>query len=417
MDTIRNFSNKGIDKIRDIRSKNYIKDSSNTTFTVVIVGFFLLALSLIYIWDPYSLSEKHPATIIFVVLALFFICAVCLHYKFDPNKSTSYDGFKTYIKNLVYLVLIMGFVLLCILAIGWLFRNYSSLSNLLLWIINILIIVGAISAVMLLFKNEKEINELNKINDNRNFQYSYLSLFKKIIFYLPCLFIDFTNYIKEQYKITTRPVWIVLLLEMVFVGATYILPYLFHKLTIINGTQILRDPIYLNNKKTLGTFENLTAMADGKYKYNYHYAISAWIYLNPQPPNTSEAYSRYATILDYGGKPVIEYNGSLNTIRIRTETEKHTYVNVYSTKDIVYQKWMNIVINYDGANMDVFMNGKLVGTQDNIAPYMTFDNVNSGENKGIHGGICNVMYYNKTLSRSDITMTYNLLRHLDTPVT
>ena len=329
MDKIKNSHDRVKAAWSDIRSKNLIKDSSNTTFTVVIIGLFLLALSLIYIWDPYSLTEKHPATIIFVVLAMIFVCGVCLHYKFDPNKSASYDGFNTYIKNIGYLICIMAVALLCILAIGWLFRNYSSASNLLLWIINILIIAGAISVVMLLFKNEKEINELNKINGNRNYQYSYLSLIKRIFFYLPCLFINFTNYIKEQYNITTRPVWIVLLLEMVFVGATYILPYIFHKLTTINGTQILSDPIYLNKLQTLGTFENLTAMADGKYKYNYHYAISAWIYLNPQPPNTSEAYSRYATLLDYGGKPVIEYNGSLNTIRIRTETKKHTYVTVY----------------------------------------------------------------------------------------
>ena len=77
---------------------------------------------------------------------------------------------------------------------------------------------------------------------------------------------------------------------------------------------------------------------------------------------------------------------------------------------------MNFVMNYDGANMDVFLDGELVGTQPNIAPYMSYDKVVAGEKDGIHGGICNVVYYDKPLSRSDIMMSYNLLKHLDIPV-
>jgi hypothetical protein len=359
--------------------------------------------------------EKPPAITIFIVLSIFFVCGIALQCKFAPAPgSRSFFGL---IKDLGKLFCIIAVIWLCIIYIAWLVRNYSSVTFVITWVINLLIIAGVIGGVLLLVKKDKEINELNRINTSQNQQQSVISLIKKLLFYLPCLFIDSAKYIKEQYNITTRPVWIVLLLEIVLVGSTFVLPYIFHQLTTSNGSQILRDPIYLNKKQTLGTFDNLTSKADGKYVYNYNYAISAWIYLNSEPPNTSESYSRYATLLDYAGKPVIEYNGSLNTIRIRTETKNHEYIIVYSTKDIAYQKWMNIVINYDGGNIDVFLNGKLVGTQPNIAPYMSYDNVNSGEKKGIYGRICNVMYYNNTLSRSDIKMTYNLLKHLDTPVT
>ena len=401
--------------MESIRKINVISNTSNTTFLVFIMGIILLSLTLIYIWDPYLLTEKHPALTIFLVLSIFCMCGLALQHKFNPDRGDV--TFLSYIKSIGKLFCIMAVIMLCIVSIAWLFRNYSSTTIVFTWFINIIIISGLIGGLILLFKNDKEINELNKINYGRTQQFSIFSLIKKIIFYLPCLIIDFTKYIKEQYNITTRPVWIVLLLEIVLIGSTFVLPYLFHQFTTINGSQILRDPIYLNKKQTLGTFENLHSKADGNYEYTYHYALSSWIYLNPQGPNTSEAYSQYTTLLDYAGKPVIEYNGSLNTIRIRTETKKREYVTVYSTKDIVYQKWMNIVINYDGANMDVFLNGILVGTQANIAPYMSYDNVSAGENKGIHGGICNVMYYNKTLSRNEIKMTYNLLKHLDTPVT
>ena len=399
---------------------DFINENPTIVFTLV-VGLFILALVLIYIWDPLLLNEKHPAAIIFVVLFIFFICAITLQYRFSSsdNESSVYkDTYLSYIISIGSLLGIVAAILLTIVTIAWLFRNYSSASNVFSWIINILIISGAVGVVMLLFKNNKEISkEMAAPKNSGPNKYSYWSLIKRIVFYIPCLLISFANYIKEQYNITTKPVWIVLLLELTFIGSTFLLPYLFHNLNISGGSQLLRDPIYLNKKTTLGTFENLNSSQDGTYEFNYHYAISSWIYLNPQPPNTSEAYNRYASLLDYGGKPVIEYNGSLNTLRIRTETGNHEIVNVYSTKDIMYQNWMNIVINYDGANMDVFINGKLVGTQANIAPYMSYDNVTSGENNGIHGGICNITYHNKTLSMSDITMSYNLLKHLDTPIT
>ena len=46
-----------------------------------------------------------------------------------------------------------------------------------------------------------------------------------------------------------------------------------------------------------------------------------------------------------------------------------------------------IVINYDGGYMDVFLNGVLVASKPNIAPYIQYDDVVVGENKGLEGGI------------------------------
>ena len=59
--------------------------------------------------------------------------------------------------------------------------------------------------------------------------------------------------------------------------------------------------------------------------------------------------------------------------------------------------------------MDVFLNGELVGSISGVVPYMTFDNVVAGENNGILGGICNVSYYDKPLSKSNIKLTYQSL--------
>ena len=88
----------------------------------------------------------------------------------------------------------------------------------------------------------------------------------------------------------------------------------------------------------------------------------------------------------------------------------------YLSKDVEYQKWTNFVINYDGANMDVFINGELVGSQQNIAPHMSYEKVIAGKFSGIHGGICNVLYHEKMLTKKTIKYTYNLLKLYNPPI-
>jgi hypothetical protein len=115
----------------------------------------------------------------------------------------------------------------------------------------------------------------------------------------------------------------------------------------------------------------------------------------------------------------VQYNGQLNSFRVMTQAGKENKgdaVEVFETKDFIYQKWNNIVINYDGGTMDVFLNGELVGSRPNIAPYMTYENITSGTNDGIQGGICNVTYYNSIMKKSTILLMYKLLRDKKVPL-
>ena len=138
--------------------------------------------------------------------------------------------------------------------------------------------------------------------------------------------------------------------------------------------------------------------------------------MNPQPPNTRASYTKYTNILEYGDKPVVEYNGLENSLRVRCQIVDDKYVTIFETDEIDFQTWNNIVINYDGANMDVFLNGELVGSRPGIAPYMTYENLVVGEEKGLEGGIANVIYYDKILQKSQISMAYKSLKNLPSPV-
>lgn len=156
-------------------------------------------------------------------------------------------------------------------------------------------------------------------------------------------------------------------------------------------------------------------------RFSYTYALSGWFYINPQPPSTSIAYTRYTNILNYGKKINIEYNGKLNSLRVMAAKpadkgeDKNMSTEVYKTSDIMYQKWNNFVINYDDGMVDVFLNGVLVASVSGIMPFMSFDDIVVGSKNGIMGGICNVNYYKKILPEKNIRMNYKSLRIKEFP--
>ena len=80
------------------------------------------------------------------------------------------------------------------------------------------------------------------------------------------------------------------------------------------------------------------------------------------------------------------------------------------------QKWNNIVINYDLGVLDVFVNGKLEGTWNGTLQYMGDRKVELGENNGIAGGICNVVYYPSALTKNQIEFFYNTLKLNNPPI-
>jgi hypothetical protein len=62
---------------------------------------------------------------------------------------------------------------------------------------------------------------------------------------------------------------------------------------------------------------------------------------------------------------------------------------------MLLQKWNDILINYSNGIMDIFLNGELVNSSNNVVPYFNLDNLTVGENDGIKGGIRNVIYNKK----------------------
>jgi hypothetical protein len=142
--------------------------------------------------------------------------------------------------------------------------------------------------------------------------------------------------------------------------------------------------------------------------------LSFYIYLNTQPENTSIAYTKDTILFNYAYKPVIYYNGKSQKIIIKSRTISNRgdqLDTIYELANPKFQKWLFFVINYDNNIIDVFVDGKLVGSKENVSPYFKGDNITIGENDGIHGSIKQIYYYDKIKTPSTIELLYNLSKN------
>jgi hypothetical protein len=386
---------------------------------------YCIFIYIIYKYNPFDVPTDHPAftnllvlfvSFLYVVLFYFLKVSTPLSLLTDPDinkrKPTEVEFLYKTIKTVGVFI---GFVFVT-LGVIWLFKHLSILTTLLRHGLLFTIVLITISIIYILCKPLIS----NILNKAKTQPISLLSFALNLVIFIPCLLEQFMYYLKNQYNLTSKPVWMLLGVEFILIILWVIIPIVFHMITTHDGKQLLSEPKYLNMEHTLGNFENLHVETIKKHgRFKYHYSLSAWIYINPQPPNTSSAYTKYTSLLNYGNKPNVQYNGKLNSFRVMAQVGKENQgdlVEIFETKDIIYQKWNNIVINYDGGTMDVFLNGELVGSRPNIVPYMTYENITCGTKDGIQGGICNVTYFNSVMKKSTILLMYKLLRDKKVPL-
>jgi len=284
-----------------------------------------------------------------------------------------------------------------------------------------------------------------KVGSNPKVNQTY-HLTLDIIFYIPCLFITLYNNLPSIGKTPAVPgvneftqmTYIKILLGVI---ALYVVYFYFFSYTRIynnqDGTVILRDPIKLNQLTALSDYLKLNKLDENSKettgtdkssdqgsinKFNYHYGMSFWVYLDSV--NESQI-DKYLTILNYGDKPKVEYNPAKNIMRVTVASnDDPTNADnrnaepriIYTLNNVLLQKWNNIIFNYSGGTVDIFYNGELVASALNVAPYMSYDALVSGQDNGITGGICNVTYFTKSMTAKQIYYLYNILKDTEPPV-
>jgi hypothetical protein len=391
----------------------------------VKLGTILLgAVVLLYVLGTFFVAN--PGDIIsnnlwiVIVLGSFASIAAVL-YVLDKLKIITFKdaNISSILKNLLLTIVIISVILGFIYLITYLIENQSNASDFSLIFFNLLILFVFIAFVVKYFKLDE------KLRKKPGSDPSWGGLILKIILYVPCLIIDLVEYLKEQYNITPKVVWQLLFLEIILILGRFLIPYLYNYFMNVKGNTLLKDPEYINKETFLSNFEDLNyyvsddvdSDASKDELPSYHYCISCWIWLDSFPPNTNVSYTQDNSILNVGNKPNIQFNVLRNELIVRMKINSDEEAIVLRKKNLLkYQKWNNIVVNYDGGTLDIFINNELISTKKGIIPYKQYDIVSAGSEGGIHGGICNVKYFNTTLSRNEINWLYNTTKLNDPPI-
>ena len=174
--------------------------------------------------------------------------------------------------------------------------------------------------------------------------------------------------------------------------------------TIQKGTVLLSKAKYLNHKNVL-SFDRTEHFNET----NYDYSISFWFFLHSNNKEYKSS-SVKKNILNFDKRPQVLYNIQNNTLEVQMNNGVATET-IYTKKEFPLQRWHNIVVNYTGGVVDIFMNSELIATRSQILPKMNLSDVILGENGGVSGGVTNVVYFPSHMSQERIQTNYNLLKN------
>lgn len=288
-------------------------------------------------------------------------------------------------------------------------------------------------------------------------------LLLNILFYIPCLFTDAYQTLLAEYKLADRTVISLIIIELLIIIAYFFAPQLIKKQYMKDGKQLLNEPIKLSSSKTVGELDELYDVTKGdsttadQINYDYTYGLSFWTFIDSNPPNMNASFNSPANILSFSNNPSIKYNPTTNTLFITTKSDNDSTISIannvtnleknaantnkikdlinnvknmpinieldenndriiYKDNNFLLQKWNNIVINYHGGTLDVFINGQLVKSSIEVAPYMAFNKITLGQENGLSGGIANVAFFKKPLDILTINTIYTSLKSMDPPI-
>ena len=358
---------------------------------------------------------------------LFFICilwgSLLLANMFPEafDSSLAFDKLNIFKRSLLTL---FGIIIACLFIYWFVYNihNLSGTSSIVSFGLNLLLMITILGLIYKTIYVKLPVG-----NTKKN---AFFDLIISLIFYIPCFFSSIFDSVGnfavgEKYGSDMGSLMMLVLAIVLLVGY-YFAPSLFNKVNLQGGKQLINQPVYTDTLYSLGTYQEL----NGSDVFDYQYAISFWVFLDGAGPNTSAAYSKFTSLLNFGNKPNVLYNGKTNTLLITMQQKDFKENNqnklidfdengnriLYKNENMLLQKWNNIIINYSGGVLDIFLNGELVKSDIGVVPYYTLDNLTIGEEDGIKGGMCNVVYFNRALNASNIYYLYNMVKNKNLPV-
>lgn len=183
-------------------------------------------------------------------------------------------------------------------------------------------------------------------------------------------------------------------------------------LTVIEKLQYIYSSVFAS-RDTLLALPSVLSSEDSKIKiYDYHYAITSWVYLQEVQSNEIQR------IYSFGNRPSLYYDPIEASLMVIMNYGTSKQKTLYKTNKLLFQRWNFIVMNYKNGTLDLFINNNLVGTYPSVLSVLNKEDillVGSKENERI-GGICNMKYYELPLGIRKIDTIYKSFHNKKIPI-
>ena len=408
---------------------NFYCDTIKSVFTGSIKYFFL-AIFLFYVWFIFYIYYKNSfdffTTYKTLSLTGFIALGVIMLLLVVYSLAGGGQGVKQMGIYTAFISKIMTYFLGIVVVLGLITYALTKVLKMpsttvqIISIINFLLMMGLIALILSLFNFNLSSPSLIMSSDTGlGFIFSFIV---KLIVYIPCLIIDFSNAILEQFNLAKKEytVLVILLIEILLIAGKFLVPTLFNKAVNYNGI-VLTDKVYpLEAKRNVTVSPTLMNMSQ-----NVNYGFSCWVYIHPSPPNTNEAYIENTTLINLGNVPNIQFNAqknclvfSVDVVDVNGSSRTVIVPESNSGKDIVipYSKWNHVFVNFMEGNLDIFVNGEIVMTSPDIIPYKNPNMLIIGSSPGIYGETCSLVYYKNPLLAENIKLMYNTMKAFNPPV-
>lgn len=386
---------------------------------IILLVLFFITLTILYIVNPNDIFSNYFGSIILISIFLgTIIISMLTFYNYvyhHLDKQTSNEKHTTpmnyFYKSLIFF-LFGGIAALAIYFLVYLVSPMPTSNSTFNFFVNLILSVFIFFIILALIFKIFNFNTFSIIGVFK-FAYSQLKSLLITIFYL----------LQKGFSSSTISSIYILLIVMLGLFLYFKMPSISQKINLQGGKQLINRPISTTNQNIIASYNDL----NGSDNFDYQYAISFWVYVNSYPPNTNFSYESYVSLLNYGNKPNVLFNVSTNSLMITMPASNDGTNNtfdvdangnriIYIKKNFLLQKWNNIIINYSGGTLDIFLNGELVKSTIGIIPYMSLDNLSVGSDQGIGGGICNLVYYKHALNSSNIYYIYNMVKDKAPPL-
>jgi hypothetical protein len=268
--------------------------------SILFVIFLITMAILLYTYPGGVFNDKTiSGSVMILFLIISIIWSILLMANLFPDfsdKSLSSSKMSIFKRALLAL---FGMVVsgLMIFWIVYTIQNFSGESSIISLILNILLVLIVLALIYKTFYVKLPVG-----NTKKN---GFFDLIINFIFYVPCIFSGLFDYIGKvivgEYNASETGTLLMLLLAVVLLVLYFTMPTVFNKFSLQGGEQLVNKPVYTDTTYSLGTYEELNKSP----QFDYQYAISSWVFIDAVPPNTSLAYSKYTSLLNFGNKPNI----------------------------------------------------------------------------------------------------------------